>query len=108
MIPTHQIWSYDVHKKQISKRFYFVLILHLISGKVTKYLVEKLSTSKVISQKLHGGWKPPPSAFRVKFLASVLLSDIPLHVKLNPSVNKILRLIKLHSIFPYYFQKDSP
>ena len=40
---------------QISKIFYFVPILHLISGKVTKFLVEKLSTSEVISRKPHGG-----------------------------------------------------
>ena len=42
-------------KKQISKKFYFFLILHLILGKVTKFLVEKLSTSEDISQKAHGG-----------------------------------------------------
>ena len=50
------------------KKIYFLLILHLILGEVTKFLVEKLSTSEVISQKPHGGWKhpPPPSAFRVK------------------------------------------
>ena len=47
-------------------RNFFFLILHLISGKVTKFLVEKLSTSEVISQKPHGGEKHPPSAFRVK------------------------------------------
>ena len=40
-------------KKQISKKIYFFLIVHLILGKVTKYLVEKLSTSEVISQKPH-------------------------------------------------------
>ena len=34
----------------ISKIFYFVLILHLILGKVTKFVVKKLSTSEVISQ----------------------------------------------------------
>ena len=53
---------------QISKIFYFVLILHLILGKVTKFQVEKLSTSEVISERPHGGcgWNPPPpSAFRV-------------------------------------------
>ena len=56
-------------KMQISKIFYFVLILYLILGKVTKFLVEKLSTSEVSSQKPHGGggWgNTPPSAFRVK------------------------------------------
>ena len=51
-------------KKQISKKFYFSLILHLILGKVTKFLVEKLSISEVISQKPHGGGgvenTPPP------------------------------------------------
>ena len=53
---------------QISKNFYFVLILHLILGKVTKVLVEKLSTSEVISQKpLGGGGREHLySAFRVK------------------------------------------
>ena len=53
-------------KKQISKKFYFFLILNLILRKVTKFLVEKLSTSEVISRKPHGGWKTPPRAFRVK------------------------------------------
>ena len=50
------------------RKILFFLILHLISGKVTKFVVEKLSTSEVISQKPDGGWKtpPPPSAFRVK------------------------------------------
>ena len=38
-------------KKQISKKFYFFLILLLIFGKAAKFLVEKLSTSEVISQK---------------------------------------------------------
>ena len=32
-----------------SKKFYFFLILHLILGKVVKFLAEKLSTSEVIS-----------------------------------------------------------
>ena len=40
--------------KQISKIFHLTLILHLILGKITKFLVEKLSTSEVINQ------KPPP------------------------------------------------
>ena len=44
---------------QISKIFYFVLIINLILGKVTKFPVEKLSTSEVISKKLTGGWKKP-------------------------------------------------
>ena len=57
----HVTWP----KKQISKKFYLVIILHLISGKVTKFLVENLSTWEVIGQKPDVGWKTPPSAFRV-------------------------------------------
>ena len=53
-MPAHQIRYGHVTwlKMQISTIFYFVPILLLISGKVTKFLVEKLFTSEVISQKL--------------------------------------------------------
>ena len=53
--------------------FYFVLILHLILGKVTKSLVGKLSTSEVISQKHHWGGgelKTPPVPFGLMKLGS--------------------------------------
>ena len=56
-MPAHQIWSCHVTQEGL---FYFVLILYLILGKVTKFLVEKLSASEVTSQKPHGGWKTPP------------------------------------------------
>ena len=46
--------------------FYFVLILHLILGQVTKFLLEKLSTSEVISQKPHEGCNPPPGVLVLK------------------------------------------
>ena len=36
------------------RKIYFLIILHLILGKVTKFLAEKLPTSEVISQKPHG------------------------------------------------------
>ena len=60
------------------KFFYFVLILYLIFEKVTKFLVEKLSTSEVISQKPHWKHPPPPpplfpSAFRLKDLSVSVL-----------------------------------
>ena len=42
-----QIRSCHVAQDAILKIFHFVLILHLILGKVTKFLVEKLSTSKL-------------------------------------------------------------
>ena len=45
------------------------LILHLILGEVTKFLVERFSTSEVMSQKPHrgggGGGAEHPSAFGV-------------------------------------------
>ena len=49
-------------RSKFQKCFYIVLIIHLILGEVTKFLVEKLSTSEVISQKPHGGAEntPPP------------------------------------------------
>ena len=57
---TWPTWS----KKKISKICYFVSILHLILGKVTKFQAGKLSSSKFISQKPHrGDYPPPPSAF---------------------------------------------
>ena len=59
----HQIWSYHVTQEANLKILYFVLILHLTLGKVIKFLLEKFSTSEVISQKpqMGGVWKPPVS-----------------------------------------------
>ena len=66
-MPALQIWPCHVTQEANFKKIIFFLILHLILGKGTKFLVEKLSTSEVISQKPHGvcGKHPPPSAFRV-------------------------------------------
>ena len=64
-MPTHQMWSCHVTQVANFEKFYFVLILHLILGEVTKFLLEKLSTSEVISQKSHGGGNTPVP-FRVK------------------------------------------
>ena len=64
-MPAHQICSCHVTQEANFDNLYFVLILHLIMGKMTKFLVEKLSTSEVISQKPYqGGWTHPRSAFR--------------------------------------------
>ena len=49
-----------------NKKLFFFLIPHLILGKAAIFLVEKFSTSEVISQNPHGEWKTPPSASRVK------------------------------------------
>ena len=69
-MPAHQIWSCHVTQDANFEIFYYLLILHLILRKVTKFLVEKLSTSEVISKKPHGGTventPPPRSAFKVK------------------------------------------
>ena len=53
---------------QISKRFYFVIILHLILEKVTKYLVKSSLPQKLSTKNLMVGGKQPPSAFRVKVI----------------------------------------
>ena len=42
-------------RSKFQKKNYFFLILHLILRKAAKFLVEKLSTSEVISQKPHEG-----------------------------------------------------
>ena len=42
-------------RSKFLKKIYFFLILHLILGKAAKFLVEKLSTSEVISQKTSWG-----------------------------------------------------
>ena len=55
-------------RSKFQKNFYFVLILHLILEIVTKFLVEKLSTSEVISKNPTGGGKhPPPVPLGLKF-----------------------------------------
>ena len=52
---SHQIWSCHVTQDATSEFFYFFVILQLTLGKVTKFLVEKLSLSEVFSQKPHKG-----------------------------------------------------
>ena len=54
-MPALQIWPCHVTQEANFEKNYLFLILHLILGKVSKFLVEKLSTSEVIS------------AFRVNF-----------------------------------------
>ena len=54
-MPAYQILSCYVIQDLDFENFYFVLILYSILGKVTKFLVEKLSTLEVISRKPLGG-----------------------------------------------------
>ena len=86
-MPAHQIWLCHVTQMQISKIFYFVLILHLILGKVTHLNLKWKSSlrQKLSAKNFTGGGKhPPPSAFRVKYetywetigLCSLVLSYI--------------------------------
>ena len=58
--------------------FYFFLILHLILRKVTKFLMGKLCTSKVVSR------KTPLSAFRVKILLTWNCRHITSWEKVGP------------------------
>ena len=71
-MPVDQICSCHV-TQDASFCKYFFLILHLILGKVTKFPVENISTSEVISKKPHGGWKTPPRTFRVNAFAMLCL-----------------------------------
>ena len=60
MMPAHQIWSYHVTQEA---NFENVLFCHNSTfniRKVTKFQVEKLSTSQVIDQKPHGGVENTP------------------------------------------------
>ena len=59
------------------KNFYFVLILHFILGKVTKFLVEKLSTSEIISQKPLGGGGNTPVSLGLRSVLSKLQIPVP-------------------------------
>ena len=67
MMPAHQIWSCHVTQDANLKIFYFVLILHLMFGKVTKISSGKALYFRSYQQKTSpgGGVENTPSAFRV-------------------------------------------
>ena len=50
-----QIWPCHLTQEANFEKKLFFLIVHLILGKAAKFLVEKLSTSEVISRKPHVG-----------------------------------------------------
>ena len=54
-MPAHQIWSCHVTEEANFEHFYFVLILHLILGKVTKFLVENSLLQTLSAKNLTGG-----------------------------------------------------
>ena len=56
MMPAYQIWSCYVTQDADLENFLFCP-----NSKVTKFLVEKLSTSEVIGQKLTGDGRHSPS-----------------------------------------------
>ena len=62
-----QIWPCHVTQEANFEKNYFFLILHLILGETAKFLVEKLSTLEVISQKPHRGGKHPPVLLGLSF-----------------------------------------
>ena len=67
----HVTWP----KKQILKKFYFFLILHLILGKVTKFLEESSLLRKLSAKNLTGGGKHSPPGARSKFDGGVAGSE---------------------------------
>ena len=65
-MPAHQIWSCHVTQDANFEHILFFSNSTLNIRKSKKFLVEKLSTSEVISQKPHGSFHPPPpKGFRV-------------------------------------------
>ena len=68
-----------VPKKQISKKIYFFLILHLILGKGAKFLVENSLLQKLSARNLTGGGggKHPPVLFELKrgFFKTIKISE---------------------------------
>ena len=71
-MPVHQIWSCHVTQEVNFENFLFCSnsTFNIRKSKVTKFPVEKLSTSEVISQQPYGGgggggWKTPRSDFRL-------------------------------------------
>ena len=61
-MPALQMWRCHVTQEANFEKILLLLILHLILGKAAEFLVENLSTSKVISQKTSQGAEntPPP------------------------------------------------
>ena len=63
-MPAYQIWSCHVTQEANFEFFLFFPNSTFNIGKVTKFLVEKLSTSEVTSEKFHRGLEdtplPPP------------------------------------------------
>ena len=56
-MPALQIWLCHVTQETIFEKIIFFPNSAFNIGKSCKFVVEKLSTSEVISQKPHGGWK---------------------------------------------------
>ena len=105
MMPAHQIWSCHVTQEANFENFLFCSNSTFNFGKITKFLVEKLSTSEVISQKPHGGGKHPSSAFRVKLTETRFLRSCSLHFSANP-VNPTFCSLKSCKHFPSWQKKN--
>ena len=78
MMPSDQTWSRYVTQDADFENFLFCSDSIFIFGEVTKFLVEKLLTSEVISQKPHWGGggeaENTPSVFRVNEMVKLLCS----------------------------------
>ena len=72
-MPALQIWPCHMTQEANFEKILFFPNSALILGKAAKFLVEKLSTSEVISQKPHrgGGKHPPPPVLLGLTLSSV-------------------------------------
>ena len=81
---THKIWSCHVTLASSSKKFYFSPNSISNFREVTKFGENWLKNTKVTGKKQIGGWKRPPTAYKVNMATStyfdntVVCSDIKL------------------------------
>ena len=80
---SHQIWSCHETQNASFENFLFCLILHLISEKVTKFLVKSSQLQKLPAKNLSGGGKHP--------------SPVPLGLTYHPSIRFVSYFRVIHS-----------
>ena len=104
MMPTHQIWSCHVTQDADFENFLFVLVLYFILGKVTKFVVAKLSTSEAENLTGGGGCKHPPSTLGLNAMkkSKTLITSLSYVVLSSFLAGRFLETIGISLIFHCY------